>query len=232
MDPWIFLSHILDHQTPGYGGEKAFQVTCAKALQLGHSCNQSHWTLSNHVGTHIDAPFHFSDQGKKIDEFSAHEWFFHRVCLLDLNVHPGEIIELGDWCEQVPQDADLLLLRTGFEQYRDREIYWQDNPGIGPDVGSWLRLNRPALRAVGLDFISLTSFRHRPVGKLAHQAFLDPSREGNPLLIIEDMALKKLQVSPQQVIVLPLRVAGSDGSPVTIVAQRGQMTPTCPQIPL
>lgn len=216
---FIFLSHTLSSNTPGYGGKKDFTSRSVKSIRDGGSCNQSEWQFNNHIGTHIDAPFHFSDLGKTLDQYPAQFWIFHHPQLILIRAEASQIIEPNIWCDSIATDTDLLLLKTDFEQWREDEKYWAHNPGLSPDLGLWLRKNRPQLKIVGLDFISITSYDHRPLGKAAHQAFLHESYPGTPLLVIEDMHLRELKTNPRKVIVSPLRVEKADGSPVTVMAE-------------
>ncbi len=215
----IFLSHVLSNDTVGYGGRKEFNTGLTLSIERGDSCNQSEWRLSNHVGTHIDSPFHFSNEGKKIDSFEASFWIFTKVHLVDLPTSESIIIEKNNWVEKIPMDCDLLLIKTGFESRRNTENYWAHNPGLSPALGLWLREFRPSIRVIGFDFMSITSYDHRPLGRVAHHSFLHESHVGHPILAIEDMHLSELKSSPQKVIVSPLRILDSDGSPVTVIAE-------------
>lgn len=217
---WLFLSHVLESSTPGFSGESGFAAETVKSMANGDSCNQSRWQLSNHIGTHIDAPAHFSKDGQTIDSFAAGDWIFHRPWLVNYAADPGELIEPAAWCGDVPETCDLLLLRTGFEGKRSESIYWRENPGLAPTLADWLRENRPAVRAIGVDFLSVTSFVHREIGREAHRRFLS-SGKGAPIMLIEDMKLSELPGQPQKVMVMPLRVRGTDGSPVTVIADVG-----------
>jgi arylformamidase len=219
MSEPIFLSHWLNSKTEGFGGTKSFEAKFVRSKKNGDSSNQQNWNLSNHVGTHIDTPFHFDDNGKTLDQFSANDWIFKKPYLLDLETPQGSIIEPGTWCEVIPQNADLVLLKTGFERYRGSETYWAKNPGLSPELASWLRAERPSLRCLGFDFISITSFENRELGRKAHMAFLSPDFPGTPIMAIEDMHLKNLICSPTRVTVMPMMVEGADGSPVTIIAE-------------
>lgn len=214
-----FLSHILANETVGYGGKKEFQTIRTLSIEKGDSCNQSEWKLCNHIGTHVDAAFHFSNNGKTIDQLPASFWIFNHVCLVDIPVENSKIIEVGSWVESIPINTELLILKTGFEKHRDTENYWAHNPGLSPELGVWLRKNRLQLRAIGFDFISITSYDNRPLGKVAHKAFLHEENVGNPILAIEDMHLINLIANPKRVIISPLRVLESDGSPVTVFAE-------------
>lgn len=219
MNNTIFLSHVLSNDTIGYGGRKEFVTKSTLSVGNGDSCNQSEWKLSNHIGTHIDSPFHFSNNGKGIDDYEASFWIFSKVYLVDLPIMESILIERDSWADKIPLDCDLLLIKTGFEFKRNTESYWAHNPGLAPALGLWLREHRPQIRVIGFDFISITSYDHRALGKVAHNAFLHEEHKGNPILAIEDMHLAELKGSPKKIIVAPLRVLDSDGSPVTVIAE-------------
>lgn len=215
----IFLSHVLSNDTIGYGGRKEFQATSTLLMEKGDSCNQSEWKLCNHIGTHIDSPFHFSVKGRTIDSFEASFWVFNHVHLVDLPTRASVLIDIGEWCDSIALDCEMLLIKTGFEKKRNTEDYWAHNPGLSPALGLWLREFRPRVRVLGFDFISITSYDHRALGKAAHNAFLHEEHIGAPILAIEDMKLSELLGSPVRVTVLPIRVHHSDGSPVTVIAE-------------
>jgi len=90
-------------------------------------------------------------------------------------------------------------------------------PGIDPSLGILLRKEYPSIRAIGFDWISLSSYTNRELGREAHRIFLDPRKEGNPILVIEDMFLPWNMENLKQVLVAPLRVDGIDSSPCTII---------------
>lgn len=219
MSNTIFLSHFLSNDTIGYGGRKEFKSISTLSISKGDSCNQSDWKLCNHIGTHIDSPFHFSENGKKIDQYPASFWVFTKIHLVDLPTATSVIIEKDLWAEKIPHDCEMLIIKTGFESKRNTESYWAHNPGLSPQLGLWLREHRPYLRMIGFDFISITSYDHRALGKIAHNAFLHEEHIGTPILAIEDMHLVELINTPKKIIVSPLRVLNADGSPVTVIAE-------------
>lgn len=214
-----FLSYVLSNNTIGYGGKKEFIEKRVQSISSGDSCNQSHWSLNNHIGTHLDAPVHFSETGKSVDQYHAHFWIFESVHFCLLPAKESEIILPGAWCESIKDDAELLIIKTGFGARRDQAAYWAHNPGLSPELGVWLRTNRKNTRAIGFDFISLTSYDHRALGKEAHRAFLHEEGVGKPIVIIEDMDLTSLSQAPKRVTIAPIRVEQSDGAPVTVIAE-------------
>lgn len=222
---FVYLSHILDTQTPGFGGSADFRLEAVRRMCEGGSCNASRVQMSMHLGTHVDAPFHFCESGDTVEKFGAQNWVFQNVNLVHLeNIQSGILIGVDSWCENLSADVELILLKTGFEEHRHSSVYWQENPGLSAELGLWLRRNRPSVRAIGFDFISASSFTNREMGREAHKAFLDKGEtsKGNPILIMEDLHLRELEKNPVEVIALPLRVRGADGAPMTIIARMAE----------
>ena len=179
-----------------------------------------HMSFSTHLGTHMDAPFHFSLAGKTVDAYGPEELIFSRVCLLEVKkTKPAQVIEYNDLCEKnIPRGAQLLLIKTCFQKFRKSPPYATHNPGLSHTVAEGLRKDYPSIRAVGMDFISVSSFQNRERGREAHRAFLCPKKKARPILLIEDMDLSRISSRNRisQVMVMPLRVQGADGSPCTV----------------
>lgn len=213
------LSHSLGQSTPAYGGNlNGFLREIRSAISNGDSSNSETWKLANHHGTHVDCPYHFCESGKKITDYKPEEWVFSNPFLLSVKAEPNELLGLADAREAIPLDSDCLIIKTGFENYRGQIEYWKHNPGLTPELGEWLRNHRPNLQIVGFDFISLTAFQHRDLGREAHRTWLCPKKGLREIRIIEDMKLAELSKSPRKLLVSPLLVEDGDGSPVTVWA--------------
>lgn len=119
----------------------------------------------------------------------------------------------------IPFDTEMLLIRTGYEKYRNNAKYYNDNPGLDAELAHYFRDNFPCLRCVGFDFISITSWKFRAEGRESHKAFLHPKEELRPIMAIEDVALRGLDSPLEWIVVAPLIVEGSNGGPVTIFAK-------------
>lgn len=217
---WISLSYPLDENTPSYGDGKGLHRTADKDMTRGDSCNTSTWTFSNHLGTHLDFPRHFAVHGWTIDDYALDSFIFRQVGFVDLGeLKGGTIISWQDLeAADLPEEMEILLVKTGFCHQRLQPVYWQENPGFSPDLADCLRIAFPALRVLGFDSISLSSFSHRDLGRQAHKRFLDHQR---PILPLEDMDLSMLSSSTllKQVIVAPWMVRGADAVPCTVLAE-------------
>jgi len=216
---YIYLSHEISDTTPTYGNRDHFSKQYNTSIANGDTANSCKLFFStNHLGTHIDLPFHFYENGKKLDKFEPESWFYNSVSLVDFPCNSAKIIAAKDLQSfTLAPETEILLIRTGFERFRHIDRYWKSNPGIHPDVAFYLRDKYPHLRTIGFDFISLTSYENRPLGKEAHQAFLGFNE--NYITVVEDMSLKNVQAPIKKIIIAPLLIGGIDSSPVTAIAK-------------
>ena len=213
----VFLSHVLSELTPAYGGGQGLAVQPATRISGGATANSDVWTLPNHLGTHIDFPLHFYDEGAGAHEYDAGFWKFTQPQIVDVPLQAGGLVETKHVQGILREGTDFLLIRTGFERHRAGSLYWENNPGISPELALWLRMKAGSLRVLGIDAISITCRTRRPEGKKAHEIFLDPRGNGSPILLAEDMCLAHAPEKLSSVLVAPLRVLGANGTPCTIV---------------
>jgi len=215
---YIYLSHFLTPNTPTYGNRDKFSIQENSSISKGDTANSFSISFStNHMGTHIDLPKHFYDDGKTLNDFEPRYWFYSTISIVDIPKNKGELIIPKDFLNlQINKESDILLIRTGFEKYRNEKIYWEENPGVDPSVADYLREKFPGITTIGFDFISLTSFQHRELGKEAHRKFLDG--KDNFITIIEDMHLADIKSYPKELVISPLLISGIDSCPVTVIA--------------
>ena len=222
MSNYLILSHILDVNTPSYGDRDKLIIEHTSRIKDEKSANSSKWTFTNnHLGTHVDVPRHFYDSGKTVTDYSPQEWIFKKIQIIDIPCEKAKLIGKDEIEYKIKKDIDLLLIRTGYEKFRSMGKYWNDNPGLAPELGEWLRKGFKYLRAIGFDFISLTSWRFRDVGKEAHRVFLNPNGNNQPIRIIEDMSLANIDNEISEVVISPLFINESNGSPVSVFAKIG-----------
>lgn len=216
----IYLSHIITSETPSYGNKNRFQRQMISSIQKGDIANESRIETNVHMGTHIDMPFHFYDNGQTIENYDADFWFFNRAAMIEIEpksqIIYKEVIEALEE-KRVSSEIEILLVKTGIEKVRTQERFWAENPGFSPQLYDYFIENFPKLRIFGFDSISVSSFTERVIGREAHKRFLNPSY---PILLLEDMNLENLTPSSKikEIFVSPLRVGRCDGLPCTVVA--------------
>lgn len=217
MQKYKLLSYPLSEKTPMYGNNNHVKIKEDKQIKKADSCNTYLISMSNHSGTHIDAPKHFIDSGKCLFEYNINELIFNCPQIVDFPKKENELV-LPEDLKGIKKKCDILLIRTGFYRFRGNKKYWTHNPGIAPETAEWLRKNKPYLRAVGIDTISVSPFQNRDAGRQAHQIFLNQKMfTGSPILLIEDMNLSDSLIGLAQVMVVPLFIEGIDSMACTVV---------------
>jgi arylformamidase len=218
------LSYALDEDTPAYGSTPKPIINPYSQISKGDSSNSYILYIHNHTGTHVDAPRHVIPDGRAISDYSLDELVFNNPVLIDCPKKPGELIELEDISTHKLDGVDCLLFRTGFGRFREKkqEMYRTQNPGIAPEVIRRLREDFPAIRCIGVDSISISSFQHRERGREAHTAaFITEEDLGEPLLLIEDMNLNMLlgNAKLKKVVIIPWRILAIDSAPCVVLAK-------------
>ncbi len=217
----LYLSYILDDTTPTYGNRNKFISEKKSSIVNGDVANDSTINTTVHIGTHIDMPYHFFEDGQTIEDFLIEYFDFKNVLFFELEpkslIIKDELIALLENVEQ-KELFDLLIIKTGICDKRDEDVFWKENYGFSPDLAKYIRDKFPSIRALGFDSISVSSFANRMLGREAHKAFLNPQK---PILLIEDMDLREVNLDTKikRIIVAPLRIAKCDGLPCTLIAE-------------
>ena len=213
----IYLSHFIDSKTPTYGNRTVINIDQISNIKDGDTANSfSFSTSSNHIGTHIDLPSHFFDSEKNISFYNPNTWIFNKIGLIDIQTLSPRLIDLDVDELNLDCKIDLLLIRTGYEQFRKEDKYWNNYPGFKLSFIKKIKNKYKNLRAIGFDFISLTSPVNKEEGKKCHLELLNPKEE---IFIIEDMKLSAANNHISKVIILPWQINGLDSSPVSIIAE-------------
>ena len=221
MSRYALLSHVLRQNTPSYGNRDKVIIRVCSSIKVGETANSSCLILSNnHIGTHIDVPRHFSIDGMRTIDYTIADFVFENCVLVEIPRDSACLLKPSDFDNLlIKRNVDLLLIRTGFEAKRGTDDYWNNNPGLSPDLASYFRGKYPKLRCVGFDFISVTSWKFRKEGRLAHKSFLTPENGAKEIWVIEDMSLVYAPLMINRVIVSPLLAEDGNGAPVTVIAE-------------
>ncbi|WP_345980678.1 cyclase family protein [Sulfurimonas sp. HSL3-2] len=214
----IFLSYVLKQNTPTYGDRNRFEIIKKNAISKGDIANDSFMSTTVHIGTHIDMPYHFYDNGQTIEDFDPKFWVFENPLIVEIT--PKDLIikdELIAKLSDIKDNGfDILIIKTGICHIRDEKRFWSENYGFHPDIYDFLIDKFPKVRVFGFDSISVSSFTDRLLGREAHKRFLNPEK---PLLLLEDMDLRNIDEKSTfgKIIVAPLRISDCDGLPCTIM---------------
>jgi len=211
----IDLSHNLDDTTPFFAGLPAAEITVHAAIPPEHppgtpgAGNLSSLKTNLHVGTHMDAPFHFYHRGPTIDQIAL-ERCIGQALLIDLTEkHANEEITAADLepYRAAMQATPKVILHTGWAKQWKQPNYFDDFPVIGVDAAKLLV--ECGVDLVGVDTPSVDNPPYS-----THFVLL-----GSHLLIVENLTnLDQIGQDHFQFIAIPLKITGRDASPVRVVA--------------
>src|SRR6187549_2519281 len=91
-------------------GDTPFSIERISRIDAGDLVNLGSIRASLHAGTHVDAPFHFKEDGTRIDEIEL-EVFVGPAVVVDLTGHKAITVQLLE--EKSIGSAPRLLLKTG-----------------------------------------------------------------------------------------------------------------------
>ena len=200
----IDISRPLHTATPCWPGDTPFDFRLAWRIADGASVNVGSLGMSVHTATHCDAPFHFDDGGVSVDRIP-----------LDTFVGPAWVVDVrgeGSWRSRL-DDLDLthsprILFRTG--GWPEPTRFPESIPVMEAELPDVLAASGVVL--VGVDLPSVDPIDSKSLAN--HHAL---GRAG--IAILEGLTLDHVEPGRYELIALPLKLIGADGSPVRAVVR-------------
>ncbi|MGM0899323.1 MAG: cyclase family protein [Bacillota bacterium] len=198
----IDISMLLDDSTPEWPGDTPFSYRLSVTKEQSGSVNIGELKSSTHIGTHIDAPFHYDDKGLKTDELPL-DVYLTTAQVMD--VTGREQVQLGD-LDELEQGVSAVLLKTG--SWKDRSVFPEAWPVFDPAIAEWMKHN--GLRLLGVDVPSVDPETSKELPM--HHAMNRHQR-----FILEGIVLDDVAKGVYQLAALPLKIRSGEGSPVRAV---------------
>jgi arylformamidase len=203
------ISVLLGEENITFPGDVPYSRETAFSITAGDYCNLSNLILCAHSGTHIDAPAHFIEGAKTIEEFPV-ERFILPCCVV--NIEGEGPVKSEDLKGIDIHKGHALLFRTqnslcGLSRggtFSETHVYLsEDAAAFCVELGVSL---------VGIDYISVDKYgEDSPI----HRMLLD-----NDVLILEGIDLKPIPAGRYMLIALPLRIKGAEGAPARAILLR------------
>ncbi|HKH12203.1 MAG TPA: cyclase family protein [Rubrobacter sp.] len=218
---WIDLSHALEEGIPAWPTHARFSSTVYESQDLGDVATHNGLTLSEHSGTHMDAPLHFVPEGPAhygTDEIPPERLAGRAATIEATDLGAGDLLgpdRIRAWeREHGPiERGDRVLVRYGWDERwatgPEGRLFLDDWPGLSGEAAEYLVGKGVAL--VGCDTLAVDAAGSAE--NPAHHALL-----GNEVYIVEN--LNNLDRLPPfcLFLALPLKIKGGSGSPVRAVA--------------
>lgn len=213
---WIDLSQPFSGDMPFASSLPAPTFETVKHVEED-GLNVQVYNVPTHVGTHVDAPRHFVDGGKTIDELELDRFAGEGVVLDVSKDEPAEItVEDVESASGTVQQDDIVLLYTGWQDKYGTPAY-DPHPWFSVELAEWF-VDRE-IKLVGVDNITVDiPGPHRPEGWLeypVHRTLL-----GAEVLIAEHLANLEAHTGERlEILGFPVPIAGGDGAPARFVAR-------------
>ena len=202
------ISLTVTPHLPVWPGDPAIVLERVSKMEEGEHNNVSRIAAGVHIGTHVDAPYHFIADGKTIEQLS-----------LDVLIGPAQVVEIaGEGPLITAEDLKAAGIADGMERVllkTRNSRYWQqsdlpfqkDFMALSPDGAAYL-LDR-GVRLIGIDYFSIAPFGDSVP---THRALL-----GAEVVVLEGANLSAVPAGRYQLYCLPLKLGGSDGAPARAV---------------
>jgi kynurenine formamidase len=205
---FIDLSHPLVDGQPAFPGDPRLSIR-PQATVATAGFNTAQVTIGTHQGTHLDAMYHFLEDGRTLDQMPL-EWFFGPARVLRLPRQAGEEITAADLRTFEPHltPSARVILNTGWHRRFGAPNFFTDFPSLTIEAGRYLASRR--IRLLGMDMPS-PSHQWLEFHRLLQA-------RGVEVVLVETLA--NLDALPDEFtfIGFPLNFRGRDGSPIRAVA--------------
>lgn len=207
------LTQPIFHKCPGWPTYRMTNINM-EGYQAYHGYNAERIDMNTHTATHLDAPFHFYENGKTVDKMDL-DLFQGRGVPVDLrgiNTMAIEPKHLEPYADKIRKD-DIVLLYTGWAQKRGlNKEYLFEWPYITKEAAEWLV--KKQIKCVCIDGLSAGGWPEG-TGAPPHLVLLDAS-----VVIIEEvyMDAQLFEEDEWYVTAYPLKLQGCGGSPCRVVA--------------
>ncbi len=212
MEP-IDLTLTISQSLPTFpGSPKPNFIPWSKIKSDGY--NLELLFLSSHTGTHLDAPFHFMQNGSKIHQISPSRLISDAI-LIRLRKGHNQLISKKDIINFEKRHGKInknstVIFSTGWQKNLLKKYYFINNPGLSDSAAKYLISKK--INLVGIDSPSID------MGKNSRFSVHHILAKKN-ILILENLTnLEKISGINFKLIVLPLKLKDATGSPVRAVA--------------
>ncbi|MGM0847202.1 MAG: arylformamidase [Bacillota bacterium] len=199
----IDISQSLDSSTPVWPGDTPFSFSLTWSKKETGSVNVGQLSFSAHTGTHIDAPFHFDDDGRKVADLPL-DSFFGKALVVELTGR--ESIGVEDLETLNLDGVTKLLIRTG--SWEDRSVFPEQITFLRESAGPFLK--EKGINLIGVDVPSVDPLNSKDLP--AHH-----SLQTNGIGILEGIVLDEVEPKIYELSAFPLPVKDGDGCPVRAV---------------
>lgn len=204
-DKIIDISPLITPQIPVFPGDTPFKRDILMDYPKGDHMALSSISTTVHLGSHTDAPYHYHEQGRTIEQQELTRYLGPAQVIDATHIADGAI-QLSD-LPSPTITCDKVLFKTNSFPH---EGPWQNEfASLSPGLIVWLA--EQGVKTVGIDTPSVDPATSKDLP--GHHTIFEQD-----MTILEGLDLRQVDCSlSYQLIALPLKIAGGDASPVRAV---------------
>lgn len=204
------ISVPLGSELPVWPGSPGAAVKPLQRLSRGDESNVSHLSLELHTGTHVDAPWHFLDDGGDVESMSLEDLIGPALVS---DVGDREVMDRGYLeSSDIPGDTTRVLFKTANSRLWKQPTFSRQYVALTAEAAEWV-VER-GIRLVGIDYLSIQRFEDDPE---THRILL---RAG--VVIVEGLDLSQVESGEYELICLPIKIRGVESAPARVILRRAR----------
>jgi arylformamidase len=172
-----------------------------------HRVQVTNIEMGSHTGTHIDAPWHFIDDGTRLNEIPLETLVGMAVVVEIPNASSIGKLEVKNLaCEGV----ERILFKTENSKHWTDGKFYEQFVYLEPEAAQVL-VDR-GVKLVGIDYLSIDEYKSEK--HPTHFTLL-----GRNVVIVEGLNLSRVTPGNYQMTALPLNLQDVDGAPTRVILQ-------------
>ncbi|MEO5355759.1 MAG: cyclase family protein [Nitrospirae bacterium YQR-1] len=204
---WIDATLTLSPDMVVWRGDPPFSIRKKMSMDIDNM-NLSEVTMSVHAGTHMDSPLHFIKDGLSIDAMPVEATVgpARVICIKDReSIKPEELKK-----HNLKEGQRILFKTINSTEHLKKPQFYENYVYLTEEGADYLLCSKVSV--VGIDYYSIAQCgKSAPVHKMLLSA---------GIWIIESLDLSKTTEGNYDLICLPLKISGSDGSPVRAIMRK------------
>ncbi len=201
------ITLTISPKLPTWPGDPGVELERVEKIEAGSNANVSRIDMGVHTGTHVDAPYHFLQEGSTVDQLdlsmlAGRAYVLH---LPEVDLITAAVLDAA----QIPPRTRRVLFKTRNSDYwaNDDLGFQEDFVGLSEDGAEYLV--QRGVKLVGMDYLSIAPYKQsRPT----HEILLSAG-----VVIVEGLDLREVSQGRYTIYCLPLKLAHSDGAPARAI---------------
>ena len=194
----------ISEDVPVWPGDPKVRLDRSRFVDGENVVHTTRMDLSNHTGTHVDAPRHMLDGGMTIDQIPIERWLGPaRVVAIDApSIGPRELAAVD------LEGVEKILFKThNAGKLHDPRF---DTEFVALESAGAELLVERGIQLVGIDYLGIEAYSSQDFA--THHVLL-----GAGVLIIEGLDLARVPPGDYELLCFPLLLERGDGAPARVV---------------